>query len=52
MNTFRGYSILTQIYESTDSVVYRGIRELDNQFLILKVLKENYRNPFGLPPYK
>ncbi|OCQ92475.1 protein kinase [Oscillatoriales cyanobacterium USR001] len=36
-----GYQILTQIYESANSVVYRGIREQDSQTIILKVLKQD-----------
>jgi len=37
-----GIKVLAQIYESANSLVYRGIREQDNQPLILKVLKEDY----------
>ncbi|GAB4536192.1 MAG: AAA family ATPase [Pleurocapsa sp.] len=48
----KGYSILAQIYKSNNSVVYRGIRELDNQAVILKVLKEDYPTPEKLIRYK
>ncbi len=36
-----GIKVLAQIYESANSLVYRGIREQDNQPLNLKVLKED-----------
>ncbi len=52
MITIAGYQILTQIYESANSVVYRGIREQDNESVILKVLKEDYPTPQELTRYK
>src|ERR671933_1324498 len=52
MNTICGYQILTQIYESANSLVYRGIRPQDNQPVILKVLKEDYPTPAELTRYK
>ena len=36
------YQILSQIYESANSLVYRGRREQDNLSVILKVLKQDY----------
>ena len=33
------------LYESANSLVYRAIREADNQPLILKLLKESYPTP-------
>jgi predicted ATPase/serine phosphatase RsbU (regulator of sigma subunit)/tRNA A-37 threonylcarbamoyl transferase component Bud32 len=47
-----GYEILTQIYDSTNSNVYRGIRQQDNQPVILKFLKEDYPTPSELTRYK
>jgi|GEM_PF-1582894 serine/threonine protein kinase len=47
-----GYEILTQIYDSTNSNVYRGIRQEDNQPVILKILKEDYPTPSELTRYK
>ena len=47
-----GYQILTQIYESANSLVYRAIRNQDNQSVILKVLKEDYPTPSELTRYK
>jgi predicted ATPase/signal transduction histidine kinase/CheY-like chemotaxis protein/tRNA A-37 threonylcarbamoyl transferase component Bud32 len=46
------YQISTQIYESANSLVYRGIRKKDNQPVILKVLKEDYPTPEELTRYR
>ncbi|HEY9652195.1 MAG TPA: protein kinase [Coleofasciculaceae cyanobacterium] len=47
-----GYRILTQVYESANSLVYRGIREQDNQPVILKVLKQDYPTPGEITRYR
>ncbi|HEY9611362.1 AAA family ATPase, partial [Allocoleopsis sp.] len=47
-----GYKVLTQIYESANSLVYRGKKDQDNKTVILKVLKENYPTPQELTRYK
>src|SRR5919202_64778 len=47
-----GYQVLTQIYESANSLVYRGKKEQDNKTVILKVLKEDYPTPQELTRYK
>ena len=47
-----GYQILTQLYESINSFVCRGIRHQDNQAVILKVLKQDYPTPSELTRYK
>ncbi|MEG4534835.1 AAA family ATPase [Microcoleus sp. D2_18a_D3] len=52
MIEINGYQILTQIYESTNSTIYRGIRQQDNQAVILKFLKEDYPTPSELVRYK
>ncbi|MBD2680201.1 MULTISPECIES: AAA family ATPase [Nostoc] len=52
MNKIRNYQILEQIYESDNSLVYRGLLKPDNQPIILKILKENYPNPSELNRYK
>ena len=52
MLTFPDYQILTQIYQSTNSIVYRARSELDNQPIILKLLKPDYPTPSGLTRYK
>ncbi|BAY83364.1 serine/threonine protein kinase with two-component sensor domain [Calothrix parasitica NIES-267] len=52
MVVITGYEILEQIYESSNSVVYRGRREEDNQPIILKVLKQDCLNSNQLTRYK
>src|SRR4028118_1658912 len=52
MIEINGYEILTQIYESANSTVYRGIRQQDNKAVILKFLKEDYPTPSELVRYK
>ncbi|MGB7521490.1 MAG: AAA family ATPase [Spirulinaceae cyanobacterium] len=47
-----GYKILSQIHESTNSLVFRGIREQDRQPIILKVLKQNYPTPEEIRRYQ
>ncbi len=47
-----GYQVLTQIYESANSVVYRGTRNQDDKAVILKVLKQDYPTPEQLTRYK
>ena len=46
------YQVLAQIYESSNSEVYRAIRETDNQKVILKVLKQDYPTSAELTRYK
>jgi serine/threonine protein kinase len=46
------YQITKQIYESANSLVYRGLRKKDNQAVILKVLKEDYPSPEELTRYR
>jgi serine/threonine protein kinase len=46
------YQIAAQIYESPNSIVYRGNRKSDNQPLILKQLKQDYPTPSELTRYK
>ena len=52
MIRFPGIQVLAQIYESDNSVVYRGIREQDHKAVILKVLKQHYPTPSELTRYK
>ncbi|HEY9608797.1 AAA family ATPase [Allocoleopsis sp.] len=47
-----GYQILNQIYDSANSMVYRGIWRKSKQSVILKVLKEDYPTPQELTRYK
>ncbi len=46
------YQIGTKIYESANSLVYRGVRKKDHQPVILKVLKEDYPTPAELTGYR
>ena len=52
MITLNDYQILSKIYESLNSEVYRGIRSSDNQPVILKVLKQDYPTVQELTRYK
>ena len=52
MVVITGYEILEQIYESSNSVVYRGRRGEDNQAIILKILKQDCLNSNQLTRYK
>jgi len=45
-------AVKAKIYESANSVVYRGIRQSDRTPVILKVLKEDYPSPAELTRYK
>jgi serine/threonine protein kinase len=45
-------TVTAKIYESANSLVYRGIREADRIPVILKVLKEDYPTPAELTRYK
>ena len=47
-----GYRVLTQLYESANSLVYRALQEQDNQPVILKVLKQDYPTPGELTRYR
>ena len=46
------YEITKPVYESANSLVYRALREEDNQAVILKVLKEDYPSPEELTRYR
>jgi serine/threonine protein kinase len=52
MLTLSGITLSAQIHESSRSSVYRGIRDCDNQRVILKVLKQNYPTPKELLRYR
>lgn len=46
------YHTIKQIYESANSIVYRGVRNDDKQAVILKILKEDYPSPEELTRYR
>ena len=52
MLTLPNYKIGSQIYESVNSLVYRGHRNKDNQPVILKMLKQDYPTPAELTRYR
>ncbi len=52
MITLPGYQILSTISENENTLVYRGIREQDEQPVILKVLKQDYPTPLQLSQYQ
>jgi serine/threonine protein kinase len=52
MATISDYRITEKIYESVNSLIYRGILLADNQPIILKVLKEDYPTTTQLTHYK
>jgi len=52
MLSIPGITVQILLYESANSLVYRGVREQDNQPMILKLLKENYPTPQELLRYR
>jgi len=52
MISLAGIAVQTLIDESSNSLIYRGIRKQDNQPVILKVLKQEYPTPQELTRYK
>ncbi len=52
MLTFPGVTVTAKIYQSANSLVYRALRDSDNEPIILKVLKENYPTPQELARYR
>ncbi|MDM8553238.1 AAA family ATPase [Desulfococcaceae bacterium HSG7] len=52
MITIPGYRNLTKIYESASSLVFRAVKEEDNQPIILKILKEDYPSSDELTRYR
>ena len=52
MLSIPGVTAQTLLYESANSLVYRAIREADNQPIILKLLKESYPTPQELVRYR
>ncbi len=52
MITINGYQVNTKVYESSNSIVYQGIRDNDHQSVIIKVLKQDYPTESELTRYK
>ncbi|XGV97824.1 MAG: AAA family ATPase [Leptolyngbya sp. BL-A-14] len=47
-----GMTIQSKIYESSASLVYRGLREEDGQAIVIKQLKQDYPSPQELTRYR
>jgi predicted ATPase/signal transduction histidine kinase/tRNA A-37 threonylcarbamoyl transferase component Bud32 len=52
MVNLTGYQILAKIYESDNSLVYRGLDEADNQPVILKQIKQEYPSQEEINRYR
>lgn len=52
MSAIANYQIVSKIYESANSLVYRAVPNSSAQPVILKVLKEDYPTPLELTRYK
>ncbi len=52
MDSIIDYQLTEKIYESPNSIVYRGTDQLNKQPIILKILQENYPTPSELIRYK
>jgi len=52
MLTRIGVTVTALIYESANSLVYRGILQQKNQPIVVKILKENYPTPQELARYR
>jgi predicted ATPase/signal transduction histidine kinase len=52
MLTLPNYQIHSQVYESANSFIYRGVRTSDNQPVILKFLQEDHPTPDELTRYR
>ncbi|BCL38554.1 AAA family ATPase [Nostoc sp. MS1] len=52
MITLEGYKVLTELHASPNSQIYRGYRELDQQPVVLKVLRQEYPPPEAIARFK
>ena len=52
MLNLKGYQILEQICDSSNSAVFRGIREFDGLPVVLKLLKQDYPTPQAIARYR
>ena len=48
----KNYQILEKIYESHNSLVFKGLLKPNDKPIILKILKENYPDPLELTRYQ
>ncbi|HXV97932.1 MAG TPA: protein kinase, partial [Anaerolineae bacterium] len=52
VTTFSGYRVNEAIYESRNSLIFRGHKQADNQPVILKMLKQAYPTPEKIAWFK
>ena len=52
MIAIQGYQLLERIYESVNSSVYRGLRDTDDQPVIIKIFQQEYPSPQQLARYR
>lgn len=52
MLVISGYQVREQIYESNNSIIYRGDRQGDSQSVILKMLRQDYPTPEKIAWFK
>ena len=52
MTTLSDYRITGQIYESADSIIYKGLRNTDNLPIVIKLLKKEYPAPEELAVFR
>jgi serine/threonine protein kinase len=52
MSAIAGYKIISELYESAGSLVYRARREGDEKPVIIKALKAEYPAPEAIARYK
>ena len=52
MITLPGVTCHCKIYESSASLVYRGIRVQDDRAIVIKMLKQDYPSPQELTHYR
>lgn len=52
MLTIKGYHITEEVYQSTNSLVYRGYRIEDSQAVIFKILNQAYPSPERMAWFK
>ena len=52
MLTLAGYRIVEQLAESSNSLVYRGVRETDDRPVVLKVFNKVYPSPENIASFK
>ncbi|MBW4518841.1 MAG: AAA family ATPase [Scytolyngbya sp. HA4215-MV1] len=52
MIALTGIAVQSKIYESSASLIYRGVREDDGRAIVIKLLKQDYPSPQELTRYR